>query len=155
VSRWCVSVVFAWASAFFPVAASAQATGAITGLVTDASGAAVPGVTVAATSLGTAQVRTAVTGADRFYTLPLLPPAVYRLTAPLAGFRTSVRDGFEVVVNATVRADFSLQVGDVEERVTVAAAATLVETRNAALGIIVDERKIVDLPLNGRNFTQL
>jgi carboxypeptidase family protein/TonB-dependent receptor-like protein len=138
-----------------PSHASAQATGAITGLVTDASGAVLPGVTVDVTNQDTAQARTAVTGADGFFAIPLLNPGRYQVKATLAGFRTTVREGVTVVVNETVRTDMAMQVGQLEERVVVQGQTPLVETTNATLGVVVDRQKVVDLPLNGRNFTQL
>src|SRR6266516_6541156 len=138
-----------------PAPVSAQATGAITGLVSDSSGGVLPGVTIEVTSSDTGQVRTAVTVGDGFYTVPLLNPGRYQVQATLAGFRTTIRDGIVVVVNESARADLQLQVGQVEERVTVQAESPLVETTNATLGVVIDRQKVVDLPLNGRNFTQL
>ena len=138
-----------------PVRIAAQATGAITGLVTDASGGVLPGVTIEVTSQDTGQVRTAVTAGDGFYTVPLLNPGRYQVKAALAGFRTVVREGIVVVVNESARADLQLQVGQMEEQVTVQAESPLVETTNATLGVVIDRQKVVDLPLNGRNFTQL
>jgi outer membrane receptor protein involved in Fe transport len=93
--------------------------------------------------------------ADGFFTIPLLPPGTYQLKASLTGFSTAVRDGIQVLVNETARIDLTLQVGGLADSVVVDAAASLVETRSATLGIVVSERTIVDLPLNGRNFTQL
>jgi hypothetical protein len=133
----------------------AQATGAMAGVVSDASGGVLPGVTIDVTNQDTGQVRTAVSSNDGFYTIPLLTPGRYEVKATLAGFRTTVREGIVVVVNETARADLQLQVGSVEERVTVQAESPLVETTNATLGVVIDRQKIVDLPLNGRNFTQL
>src|SRR5207245_2277245 len=98
-----------------PSPASAQATGAITGIATDASGGVLPGVTIEVTHRDTSQVRTAVTGADGFFTIPLLNPGAYQVRATLAGFRTTVRDNITVVVNETVRGDVVLQVGQVEQ----------------------------------------
>jgi hypothetical protein len=141
--------------AFFPSLAAAQATGAITGIATDASGAVLPGVTIDITSRDTSQIRTAVTGADGFYTIALVNPGVYQVKATLAGFRTTLRDAVTVVVNETVRTDMALQVGQVEEQVTVLGQSPLVETTNATLGVVIDRQKVVDLPLNGRNFAQL
>ena len=138
-----------------PSLASAQATGAITGLVTDASGGVLPGVTVDVGNQETGQSRTAVTAADGFYTIPLLNPGRYQVKAMLAGFRTSIRSDIAIVVNETVRADVSMQVGQLEEEVTVHGQTPLVETTNATLGVVIDRQKVVDLPLNGRNFTQL
>ena len=138
-----------------PITASAQATGQINGVVTDPSGALLPGVTIEATSNATSATRTAVTGIDGLYTIPLLPPGVYTVKATLQGFRTAQRDDVRVVVTETARVAFQLEVGQLTETVTVTAEATLVETSNATHGIVIDEQKVVDLPLNGRNFTQL
>ena len=133
----------------------AQATGQINGLVTDASGGVLPGVTVEAINTATGAMRTAVSGADGLFTIPLLPPGNYTVKASLPGFRTSQRDGVRVTVTETARVAFELEVGQLSETVTVTAEATLVETSNATHGIVIDEQKVVDLPLNGRNFTQL
>jgi hypothetical protein len=153
--RWSATATLVLGMAGAPWSAIAQATGALTGIITDSSGAVVPGAIVEAINRGTAHVRTTVTSADGFYTIPLLTPAVYRVKAALQGFRTSIRDDIEVLVNETARADFTLEVGDIAEHITVEGGSSLVETRKATLGIVVDEQKIVDLPRNGRNFTQL
>jgi len=136
-------------------AASAQSTGAMTGLITDASGAFVPGVAVDVTSHRTAQIRSTTTAADGFFTIPLLAPGTYTVKAVVDGFRPAVRETVEVVVNETTRVDLVLELGTISDEVIVSASTPLVETRNATLGIVIDERRIVDLPLNGRNFTQL
>jgi outer membrane receptor protein involved in Fe transport len=138
-----------------PSVARAQATGAITGLVADSSGAVVPGATIEAISESTGLVRHTITVGDGFFTIPLLPPGSYQIKATLTGFSTAVRDGIHVLVNETARVDLVLQVGVIADSVTVAATESLVETRSATLGIVVGERTVVDLPLNGRNFTQL
>jgi outer membrane receptor protein involved in Fe transport len=138
-----------------PEVARAQASGAISGTVTDDSGAVLPGVTVQAANQATAQVRSATSGSDGFYTLPLLPPGLYRVSATLTGFSPLTREGVRVRVSETARVDLGLKVGQVAETVVVQADAPLVETSNATLGIVIDEKKVVDLPLNGRNFTQL
>ena len=138
-----------------PVWAHAQATGQINGSVADSSGALLPGVTVEATNTATGATRTAVTGADGLYTIPLLPPGDYTVKATLQGFRAAQRDGVRVTVTETARVAFQLELGQLSETITVTAEATLVETSNATHGIVIDEQKIVELPLNGRNFTQL
>jgi len=138
-----------------PHLAWAQATGQISGQVTDASGGAMPGVTIEATNIATGAVRTAVTGTDGGYTLPLMQPGDYNVKASLEGFRSALREGVRVTVTETARAVFELEVGQLSETVTVVAQATLVESANATRGIVIDEQKVVDLPLNGRNFTQL
>ena len=138
-----------------PVVAMAQATGQINGIVQDTSGAVLPGVTIEATNAGTGAIRTAISGADGGFTIPLLQPGDYNVKASLSGFRTAVREGVRVTVTETARVVFDLEVGQLTETVTVTAQSTLVETANATRGIVVDEQKVVDLPLNGRNFTQL
>jgi hypothetical protein len=141
--------------AALPLPALAQATGAISGVVSDASGAALPGATVTVVNNATGQTRTATSGADGFYTIPLLQPATYKVTATLQGFSTLNRDGVKVTVSETARVNVQLSVGGRTEDVTVVGEAPLVETSNATMGIVIDEKKVVDLPLNGRNFTQL
>ncbi len=136
-------------------AATAQATGGMTGVVTDDTGAVVPGVTVEVVNQGTTQTRVAVTGADGFFAVPLLAPGLYNVKATLPGFKTTTREGITVRVNDTARVDVTMAVGAVEEAVTVTGEAPLVETSHATLGIVIDEQKVVELPLNGRNFTQL
>lgn len=151
-------ITLACVAAFACAAAAtvhAQATGSIAGLVTDESGAVVPGVTIEVTSTATSQVRTAVTADDGRYSVPLLQPGVYQVKGTLAGFKTFVREGVTVTVGSTSRVDIRLAVGGLDETISVTADAPLVETSNATLGIVVDEKKVVDLPLNGRNFTQL
>ncbi len=138
-----------------PAAVVAQSTGQVNGIVTDTTGAVLPGVTVEATSTATGAVRTAVTSRDGLYTIPLLQPGGYIVKASLSGFRNAVRDGVRVTVTETSRVAFELQVGQLTDTITVTAQANLVETSNATHGIVIDERKVVDLPLNGRNFTQL
>ena len=126
-----------------PVWAHAQATGQINGAVTDSSGAFLPGVTIEATNTATGAVRTAVTGTDGLYTIPLLPPGNYTVKASLQGFRVSQRDGVRVTVTETARVAFQLEVGQLSETITVIAEATLVETSNATHGIVIDEQKVV------------
>jgi hypothetical protein len=138
-----------------PWFAAAQATGQINGAVTDSSGALLPGVTIETTNSATGAVRTAVSGTDGLYTIPLLPPGDYTVKATLQGFRVSQRDHVRVTVTETARVAFQLEVGQLSETITVTAEATRVETSNATHGIVIDEQKIVELPLNGRNFTQL
>ncbi len=133
----------------------AQATGQVNGIVTDTSGGVLPGVTIEATNTGTGAVRTAVTGADGLYTIPLLQPGIYDVRATLSGFRVALQEGVRVTVTETSRVAFQLEVGQISETITVVAQATLVETANATRGIVIDEQQVVDLPLNGRNFTQL
>ncbi len=152
--RCCVCVVLCL-QLLLPMAALAQAAGQINGVVTDASGGVLPGVSIEVTSVATGAVRTAVTGADGAYTIPLLQPGDYNVRASLSGFRSALREAVRVTVTETARVAFALEVGQVTETITVVADQTLVETANATRGIVIDAKTIVDLPLNGRNFTQL
>ena len=138
-----------------PNLAHAQATGSISGTAKDESGAVLPGVTIEATSTSTNSVRSATTGPDGFYTIQLVQPGSYIVKASLSGFSTFSRSGVKVNVSETALVNVSMKVGGQSETVEVTGEAPLIETGNATLGIIIDERKVVDLPLNGRNFTQL
>ena len=138
-----------------PSLAHAQATGSISGTAKDDSGAVLPGVTIEAVNTATNRVRTAITGADGFYTIPLVQPGTYTVKASLAGFSTLSRTGVRVSVSETSLVNVAMKVGGQSETVEVKGEAPLIETSNATLGIVIDEKKIVDLPLNGRNFAQL
>jgi len=138
-----------------PVFAYAQATGAVAGLVSDESGAVMPGVTIEVTNIGTGISRTAVSGGDGYYSVPQVAPGTYSVRASLSGFKEVTHTGIIVSVGDTSRVDFKLAVGGVQENVTVNGAAPLVETAHATLGITIDQQKVVELPLNGRNFAQL
>jgi hypothetical protein len=157
VTRWLatLSLVGVFFLSLSSTPAFAQATGALTGALTDSSGSALPGVTVEAVNEATGQTRTAVTAGDGFYNLPLLTPGHYQVKAALEGFKSALREGVVVSVNNTSRIDLQMEVGALSEEVTVQVTAPLVETGHATMGIVIDEKKVVELPLNGRNFTQL
>jgi hypothetical protein len=137
-----------------PAIARAQATGTITGRVMDNAGTILPGASVRAVNQDTGQTREATVGSDGFYTIPLLSPGLYKVGAELPGFPSGTRDGIRVAVSETARVDLTLRIGFMES-IVIEGAPPLVETSNATLGVVIDERKVVDLPLNGRNFTQL
>ncbi len=140
---------------FAPAWARAQASGQINGTVTDSTGGVLPGVTVEATNTATGVVRSAISSADGLYTIPSLAPGHYGVKASLQGFRTQQRNDIRVTVTETARVTFQLEIGGLTETTVVVAEVSLVETSNATHGIVIDEQKVVDLPLNGRNFTQL
>src|SRR5581483_3752671 len=140
---------------FLPALARAQAVGALAGVVTDESGAVMPGVTIDATNTATGIARTAVSGSDGYYAIPQVAPGTYTVKAAITGFKEVTHRGIVVSVGDTSRVDFKLAVGGVQENVTVSGAAPLVETAHATLGITIDQQKVVELPLNGRNFAQL
>lgn len=136
-------------------ALQAQNFATITGSVTDKTGAAVPAAKVTATSLDTQVAREANSDTGGLYTLPLLPPGRYRITAQKTGFRQTVQDAVSLEVNQTARFDFQLEVGQVTETVEVKASAPLLESDNSAIGQVIEQKAVAELPLNGRNFVQL
>src|SRR5438094_2042327 len=133
----------------------AQATAQISGTVRDQSSAVLPGVEVMVTQTNTGVTRTAVSNETGTYVLSNLPIGPYRLEAGLPGFRTFVQTGIVLVVNSAPVINPVLQVGQVSEQVEVQANATLVETHSTGVGEVIDSQRVVELPLNGRQATQL
>ena len=133
----------------------AQATAQIAGTVRDQSGAVLPGVEVIATQTETDTVRTVVTNETGSYVLSNLSIGPYKLEATLPGFRVFVQTGIVLQVNASPVINPVLEVGQVSEQVEVQANAALVETRNAGVGQVVENARVLDLPLNGRNVNEL
>ena len=148
-----LSVLFA-AAMFFGSKAFGQ-TAAITGLITDAGGGAVGDATVTARNVGTGITTASKTKFEGYYTFPRLDPGDYELTVRKAGFRMATRPAFKLDVGQVARVDMGLTVGDVAESVTVAAEAPIVTSETATVQQVIGSQKIVDLPLNGRDFTQL
>src|SRR5256885_3059309 len=149
-----VAVVCLLAVATSPLRAQVGA-GQLTGRVTDAGGAAVPGATVSATSVDTGASRRTVSSSAGIYTLAGLPPGRYRIVIELAGFRTARREGVRIETGETIRLDFELTVGDISESVIVTADAPVLRRATGSLGDVVSQEKIVALPLNGRSFITL
>ncbi|HXG90645.1 MAG TPA: TonB-dependent receptor [Vicinamibacterales bacterium] len=135
--------------------AAAQTTGSISGMIKDASGGALPGVVITVQNQDTSAQRTSTSDGSGAYEVALLPPGRYRLTAELSGFRTEDRNDLALQVSQNVRFDVVMGVSAIEESVQVVARAPLIDTRDAAMGQVVDQVKIVELPLNGRNFRDL
>src|SRR5688572_16097155 len=133
----------------------AQTTAEISGRVTDQSGAVLPGVDVTATQTDTGVTRNAVTNELGSYLLTNLPIGPYRLEVALPGFRTYVQTGIVLQVGASVTVNASLEVGQVAETVEVQADAALVETRTTSVGQVIDNQRVLELPLNGRQVTEL
>ncbi len=133
---------------------SAQ-TAAIAGVVSDTSGAAVPGVRVTASNEATGLLRTVSSNLLGDYVIPLLPPGVYRVTVLAPGFRPFSRAGVRIRVNQTVRLDFRLTLEPVHQTVTIPEQPAMIETRSGALKSAIDSRRIRELPLNGRNPLEL
>ncbi|NWF84500.1 MAG: carboxypeptidase regulatory-like domain-containing protein [Bryobacteraceae bacterium] len=136
----------------FSAAACAQTFfGSVVGTVTDPTGAAIPQATVTLTNLGTSDRRTMQTDADGGYQFVNLTPGQYRLEVEKPGFRRMVREPITVEVQSAVRIDAGMVVGDVSQTVEVSAQTPLLETQNTSLGQVVEARKVLEMPLNGRN----
>ncbi len=135
-----------------PMAAFAQTErGAIVGVVTDGTGAVVPGATVTITNLGTHSSQTLTTNSQGLYEAPFLVPATYSVTVGAAGFSTSVLNEVIVNVGQRSRADVQLTPGDISERVEVVDAAGLLQTESASIGTVVNSRQLTELPSSDRN----
>jgi len=132
-----------------------QTYGEITGVVKDPSSAVVTGAQVTVTNAGTAASRTTRTNDAGVYSFPALLPGVYNLRIEHPGFRTAAKNGIELQVQQTERFDVSLEVGQTSELVEVRAEALQLNTEDATVGTVIENERIVELPLNGRNFLQL
>lgn len=133
----------------------AQTTGAITGEVKDQTGAMIPNAAVTATNTATNVARTTLTNTSGVYDFPGLIPGTYQIKVAAGGFQTAVTNNIELQVQQTARVDFSLAVGQGSQTVEVAANAALLATENATVGTVIEEKSIMELPLNGRNFFSL
>ena len=138
-----------------PFALSQGATGSIGGIVVDPQGLATPDVRVTLTNLGTGGVRLATTNQDGRYTFVSVTPGHYSLTAVKPGFSTVTERNFELVVNQSATQDFHLEVGSTTSEVTVQASSVAVDSSSTELGTAIQTQEVTNLPLNGRNFTQL
>ena len=147
---WCVLGAMAPAQVVGQVGS-----GALAGNVLDQAGASISAATVTMTAVGTNLSRTVLTDSNGGYVVAGLAPGLYRLRVELNGFRPLTREGIRLATGETVRLDVQLEVGAVSEAVTVRADAPLLRSETSGLGHVVDNRKIVDLPLNGRSFITL
>jgi hypothetical protein len=130
-------------------------TATISGTVTDTSGSIVPDAKVTATNTTNGLVRTTASGVDGQFVLPFLPIGTYTLRIERAGFKSFVRESIELSVNQIASIEAQMAVGQTSETVTVAANANILATDTAQIGGVVDSRRMVELPLNGRNVLQL
>jgi hypothetical protein len=131
------------------------ATGSISGVVRDSSGAVIPGVTVTAKHVESGLTRTGLSNESGSYNIQLLPVGAYEITAELPGFKQELRRGINLVVGQEAVVNLTMEVGTVAESVTVTGEAPIVNTTLASTSGLVNEAQIKDLPLNGRSFDQL
>ena len=141
---------------FVPGHVPAQtATGQINGTVADATGAVVPGAGVTVTNQETGLQRETSTNERGDYTFPYLPVGIYTVQANTEGFQQARRTDVVLNVNQTLRVDFDMVIGEVTETIEVAGVVAAIDTETAAVGHIVSQRQVTQLPLNGRSFLQL
>ncbi|PYV09653.1 MAG: hypothetical protein DMG07_22700, partial [Acidobacteria bacterium] len=129
------------------VAVAQSARGVITGIVKDPSGAIVPGVDITITDKASGVTTHSVTTDAGVYRAPYMPPATYKITAALTGFKTALADNVDVLLGQTVTIDFTLEVGQVSEQVTVSAQAPLLETSSSEIGINSTEKEVHTWPI--------
>lgn len=137
--------------AFVLPAAAQQGRGSILGSVTDGTGAGVPGASVRILNTGTNAATAVVTNDEGFFTAPSLPVGAYSVTVEKSGFKKALRSGVTLQVDQRAQVDVRLDIGQTTESIEVVAEAALVDTSGATVGKVVENRRITDLPLNGRN----
>ncbi len=137
------------------IPAIGQTFGEITGLVRDQSGAALVNAQVTVVNAETNATRTTESNEAGAFAFPALPPGTYNVRVEKQGFRAAVQNGVLLQVQQSARLDFDLSVGQVSESVEVSANAQLLTTENATVGTVIENKRIVELPLNGRNYLQL
>jgi len=152
---WVCGVVACWLAAGAGNLHAQAASGELTGIVKDRTGSPVPGVTVTVTGIATNRQHVIITTREGVYSAPSLRPGQYRIEVALNGFKPIRREGVGVHTGEKVRLDFVLEVGDVREAVTVKADAPMLRAETASLGTVINNDKVVQLPLNGRTFIQL
>ncbi len=130
-------------------------TGSITGIVTDSSLARLPGVEIEVLNADTGVSQSAQTGAAGEFTVPLLQPGRYSLTARLPGFRSRTQSGILVELGRVTRLDLSLEVGEVTETVEVTGSAPMLESESSTVGQFIENKTVTDMPLNGRRAGEL
>ena len=129
--------------------------GQINGVITDSTGAVVPGATVTAIEEQTGLSRDTASGANGLFTFPSLRPASYEIRAVLTGFRTVRRTGIDLAANQSLTINIQLEIGAVSETVNVVGGAVQVDTTTSTLSEVVDNSRIMELSLNGRDVARL
>ncbi|PYR84102.1 MAG: hypothetical protein DMG19_17560, partial [Acidobacteria bacterium] len=133
----------------------AQRTAELRGTVIDSTGGVLPGVAMTLINKGSGQERSQLTDSAGSYVFATMPNGEYMLRAELSGFKTQIRDGVVLQAGQHLNLDLSLSVGAINEEVTVTEAPPLMRTANAEISEVIDNQRLVDLPLNGRQFVQL
>src|SRR5215471_1377551 len=155
--RWLTAFAACLVLLVYAPCASAQAVkGELLGNIVDAGGLALPGVTVTITEVNTNISYTKTTNESGIYAFPSLKDGTYKVVAELTGFKKTVRDGVSVAVNTTVRVDLKLEVGAIEESITVQGESPVLQTDRTDTGRVIESKMVTDLPLSfNRNFQSL
>ena len=153
--RKLLTALFLVVSAYAPADAQSVSTSQIGGVVRDESGGTLPGVTVTATQTDTGLRRVVVSDETGAYILPSLPVGPYQLEFALSGFRTFVQTGIVLQVNSNPTVNATLPVGNLSETISVEAQTPLIETRSSGIGMVVENERVLELPLNGRQTLDL
>src|SRR5437773_961035 len=153
--RYCVVVLFGLVLANVLYVFAQNNTARLTGTITDSTGGGIVAAEISVTNTETGIKRDTSSNDSGIYQVPLLQPGTYRVTVQKEGFKASNRSAIKLDVEQIARVDFVLEVGTVTESINVDAAAVQLDTDSATIGQVVSHRQVVDLPLNGRNFTQL
>ncbi|MEP7367782.1 MAG: carboxypeptidase-like regulatory domain-containing protein, partial [Acidobacteriota bacterium] len=130
-------------------------TASVTGRVTDASGAVIPAATVVVVNQGTGLDRTTATNQSGYYTFSLLQPGKYQMRVESQGFKTVTRSGLVFETDQRAELNFAMEIGAVTEQIEVTANVAQLNTVEASRGQVIENRRIVEMPLNGRNYNQL
>src|ERR1043166_4818371 len=137
------------------VLALAQTSGEISGLVTDSSGAVLSGANVTVINKATGAQRHAISNGEGLYSFPSLLPGVYELRVEQSGFKTARLENIKLEVQQTTRLDVTMEVGQVDEMVTISSNAGLLNTENTTMGTVIENKIVTELPLNGRQYLNL
>jgi hypothetical protein len=144
------SVIAAFTAIAYP-----QTFGEITGTISDSAGAVVAGADITVINTATSQTRQVTTNETGNFTVPFVPPGLYQIRVEKQGFKAATRGDVRVQVADSVRVNFTIEVGSVSESIEVQGGTPLLSTENATVGTVIDNRRIVELPLNGRNYLQM
>ena len=150
-SRFLLAICLATSSLLAQSAAVSQ----ISGTIRDSGGLVIPGAQVTVTQTSTGLSRSASTGAEGNYTLTSLPVGPYKITVTKDGFNSYIQEGIVLQVGSNPLIDATLKLGSINQQIIVEADASMVETHTSGVGQVVDQERVVDLPLNGRNALQL
>jgi len=142
------------AAGLVPSTFAQETTAAISGQVTDSSGAVVPGAEITITNISTREVIRAKSGEDGLYSVPRIPPGIYDVSVKAQGFKEYLNKRVELLVNDRKLVNVQLEAGAVSEQVTVTSEAPIIQS-SSTVGDVIENRKVVEIPLNNRSFLQL